>query len=375
MVIQSSATGRRLSGSFGASPAESGISNGALASAKEKWVLGVLGDGPSAVPQASTRLHPSDRFGTWKSRWAMGRDDYAVLPGLYAVGTPDVASPVLVTANYKMTFDAVRKELAGVDAWLLVLDTKGVNVWCAAGKGTFGTKELVRRVRTVGLDRKVTHRTLVLPQLGAVGVAAHLVQKETGFRVVYGPVRAADLPAYLSAGRVATPAMRRVRFDAKDRLALAPAELVFTFVPSLVAFGVMFLLNAFGIGSYGLVDVYALAGALVAGCVLTPLLLPLLPGRMFALKGAELGLLWAVAVCLLNGWPEAPTLAWPKALAYLLLLPALSGFLAMNFTGSSTYASPSGVNREMRRTLPFLAGAAASGVLLLLGSGVAALFA
>jgi len=364
------ATVRKLSGTLGPLPP-----NPAMGSAKEKWVVGILGEGPSAVPRVSTHLRAADRFGTWKSRWTLGRDDYAVLPGLYAVGSPDRTSPVLVTANYKMTFDAVRKELAGVDAWLLVLDTKGVNVWCAAGKGTFGTKELVRRVDAVGLARRVSHRTRVLPQLGAVGVAAHETARATGFRVEYGPVHAEDLPAWLAAGRVATPAMRRVRFDVRDRLALAPAELVFTFKPALIALGAMFLLNVAGLGFYGLVDLYALAGALFVGCVLAPLLLPLLPGRMFALKGAELGLIWAVAVCLLNGWPDAPTLAWPKALAYLLVLPALAGFLTMNFTGSTTYTSPSGVNREMRRSLPAMVVAAALGVLLLLGDGVAALFA
>jgi hypothetical protein len=95
-------------------------------------------------------------------------------------------------------------------------------------------------------------------------------------------------------------------------------------------------------------------------------LLPLLPGRAFSAKGAELGLLWALAIALLNGWPLAPVLDWSKTLAYLLILPALSGFLAMNFTGSSTFASPSGVNREMRLALPPMVIATAIGILLLL---------
>ena len=78
--------------------------------------------------------------------------DYKVEPGLYAVGSPDSASPVLVTSNYKMTFDRVRAELGGLNLWLMVLDTDGVNVWCAAGKGTFGIAEFVNRIRVTGLD-------------------------------------------------------------------------------------------------------------------------------------------------------------------------------------------------------------------------------
>jgi CO dehydrogenase/acetyl-CoA synthase gamma subunit (corrinoid Fe-S protein) len=83
---------------------------------------------------------------------------YRAAPGLYRIGQPDANSPVLVTANYKLTVDRVRKELVGMNVWLLVLDTKGVNVWCAAGKGTFGTDELVRRIQAANLNEVVGPR-------------------------------------------------------------------------------------------------------------------------------------------------------------------------------------------------------------------------
>ena len=136
------------------------------------------------------------------------RNRYAVAPGLYATGRPGPHSAVLVTANYKFSFDHLRRALHGIDAWVLVLDTGGVNVWCAAGKGTFGTGELVRRIEAVGLERVVQHRHVIVPQLGAPGVAAHEVQRATRFRVHFGPVRASDIPAYLDAGLEATPEMR-----------------------------------------------------------------------------------------------------------------------------------------------------------------------
>ena len=85
------------------------------------------------------------------------------------MGSPSPDSPVLVSANYKLSFDVLRRSLAGIDAWILVLDTKGINVWCAAGKGTFGTEELLRRIAAVRLGEVVSHRRLVLPQLGAPG--------------------------------------------------------------------------------------------------------------------------------------------------------------------------------------------------------------
>jgi hypothetical protein len=111
-------------------------------STTEPWVLGTLDTPVRVVPRVDTRLRPTDHLGTWRVRWGIGRMRYRVDPGLYAVGQPTPDSPVLVFANYKMSFDGLRSQLAGVDAWVLVLDTQGVNVWCAAGKGTFGTKWL-----------------------------------------------------------------------------------------------------------------------------------------------------------------------------------------------------------------------------------------
>ncbi|TLM69738.1 MAG: acetyl-CoA synthase subunit gamma, partial [Actinobacteria bacterium] len=177
------------------------------------------------VPRVSTALTSADRLGELRVRMNLGRDDFRVQPGLYALGAPDDTAPVLVTANYRLSFDAVRACLAGRDAWLLVLDTRGVNVWCAAGKGTFGTAELVRRVRDTQLAQVVSHRRLVVPQLGATGVAAHRVRAESGFAVAWGPVRAADLPAFLDAGMEATAEMRRVRFPLRDRARLVGVEL------------------------------------------------------------------------------------------------------------------------------------------------------
>ena len=95
--------------------------------------IAAIGKPAGPAPALSTRLTWRDVLGGWRVRWGIGRMRYMISPGLYRVGEPDRQSPVLVTANYKLTIDAVRCELAGLNMWLLVLDTKGVNVWCAAG--------------------------------------------------------------------------------------------------------------------------------------------------------------------------------------------------------------------------------------------------
>ena len=179
-----------------------------------------------AVTIVATQLTGREHVRHWRVRWGIGRMRYAIQPGLYAVGDPDSQAPVLVTANYKLTFDLLRRELSGLNAWILVLDTRGINVWCAAGKGTFGTEELLRRMRVTRLAQRVDHRRLILPQLAAPGIAAHEIQAQSGFHVVYGPVYARDIAAFISNGEKATPAMRRIRFSFKDRMTLVPMELI-----------------------------------------------------------------------------------------------------------------------------------------------------
>ncbi len=341
---------------------------------KADWVTGYVQTHAGEVPQVSTKLSFKDTFGSWKCRWSIGRMDYKVEPGLYAVGTPDDKSPVLVTANYKMTFDRLREQLGGLNLWIVVLDTDGVNVWCAAGKGTFGTEEVINRITAVRLSGIVTHRNVILPQLGAVGVAAHEVAKQTGFRVIYGTIRAEDIKAFLANGMKATEEMRTVRFTIGDRIVLTPMELVGASTPLLIAFGVLFILNAIGLGHYGWVDFYGIIGAVLTGVIITPILLPWVPGRAFSFKGGLLGLLWAISFIFINGLPSVPVFGWLKAAAYFLLLPSLSGFLTMNFTGSSTYTSLSGVDKEMKIAIPIMLFASAGAVLLLLISDFIRLF-
>jgi len=293
---------------------------------------------------------------------------YSVPPGLYGVGTPSADSPVFVTANYKLSFDHLRRALAGLTGWILVLDTRGINVWCAAGKGTFGTGELVARLAAVRLPEVVRHRRLILPQLGAVGVAAHEVKQQTGFEVAYGPVRAADIPAYLAADYQATAEMRRVRFDLADRLAVAPVEFILG-LPLMVALALLVALTGgLGGGAWAAHDILTrglhaaalVLAAFVCAVVLVPALLPWLPGRAFSTKGALLGLAFTTIAWAAGSLPDPGGGPLLDVLPWGLMLPAITAFMALNFTGASTYTSLSGVRREMRWALPpiLLAGAA-----------------
>lgn len=298
----------------------------------EEWITGRVSTAIGEIPQASTILSFKDTSGSWKARWGINRMNYIIHPGLYCVGSPGNQSPVLVTANYKMSFDSLRSELSGMDAWIMVLDTKGINVWCAAGKGTFGTEEIVNRINKVSLQSIVSHRTLILPQLGAPGVSAHDVLKKSGFRVVYGPVRAADVTAFIKAGMKASPQMREVKFTFLDRLVLTPVEIVQAIKPALIIPAIFIILSLIGFNIFTTKDLIVYLGAIVAGCFATPVLLPWIPGRAFALKGWLMGVVWVAIVFAFQGCFTASLISWKQVLAYLLILPSLSAYLAMNFT-------------------------------------------
>ena len=322
------------------------------------------------IPKVPTELCWADKVGGWKARWAVGRMKYSVEPGVYAVGSPDADSVVFVSANYKMSFDRLRSRLVGRNGWILVLDTKGINVWCAAGKGTFGTEELVNRIGVVGLGDIVRHRTLIVPQLGAPGVSAHKVKQQTGFSVVYGPVRAEDLPAFLDAGMKATDRMRRVTFPLKDRVVLIPVELVTGAKYVLAVAAGFFLLAGLNPKGYsaalaisrGTQSVLILLAGFLAAAVFGPALLPWLPGRWFSAKGLWIGL----AVVLFGGLFFGRRIELLddrfSMAAWVLMVPALTSFVLLNFTGASTYTSLSGVKREVKIAVPVQLVCAALGI-------------
>ena len=342
----------------------------------QSFVSGSILTSAGHLPQISSALRFDDHWGTIKARFGVFRMDYSVAPGLYALGNPHDNSPVLVTANYKMSFDRLREALPGRDVWILVLDTIGINVWCAAGKGTFGTEELVRKIKSSDLSSIVSHRKLILPQLGAPGVAAHKVAKLSGFKVQYGPIRAEDLPTYLDAGSKATAQMRIMTFPLKERAVLIPIELMEALKPFLIIAPILLVISGIigpagfwaNASSYGFFAVLALLSAIVSGAVFNTLLLPYLPGRAFSVKGLSIGIVIALILLYLR---NINLQAWPgriETLSWLLIIPAISAFLAMNFTGGSTYTSLSGVKKEMRWALPLQIAAIAVGIVTWIGA-------
>lgn len=332
------------------------------------YIIGQIATKVGDIPQVSHRLSFFDLVGTLKARWAINRHNYKVEPGLYAIGSPVQDSRVFVTANYKLSFDHLRKNLVDEDAWILVLNTRGINVWCAAGKGTFGTKEIVHKIKKTRLNEVVSHRKLILPQLGAPGVAAHEVFEKTGFHVIYGPVKAEYIKEYLASGLNATAEMRRMTFPAWERIKLTPVEIVSSLKYLIFTLASLFILSGLYRWGYsvdkavtdGQRAVLNILVAYFSGTVITPILLPWLPFRSFSWKGMLLGILF-VFISFFT-WNDHAGLI--ENIGWLLIMPSVSSFLAMNFTGSSTFTSLSGVMKEMKVAVPLQIGMSGLGLLI-----------
>jgi hypothetical protein len=309
--------------------------------------------------QTTSNITFANRWDHFLTRFGINRSGHRVNPGLYTLGNPNKTSPVFVSANYKLSFDALRSSLKEIDSYILVLDTKGINVWCAAGKGTFGTDELVNRIEITELKKVVEHKKLILPQLGAPGVAAHEVKKRSGFNVEYGPVRAEDLQEYLKT-HDAPLEMRQVNFTLRDRVILVPVELVGTLVPIIITAVLLFFIG-------GILPSVAAVTAILTGAVLFPILLPWIPTPNFSTKGFFLGIIISLPFVLLALLGNPETVLWKKAgwaLTYLLALPPITAFVSLNFTGATTFTSRSGVKREIYKYIPIMAWSFGGGIVL-----------
>lgn len=254
-------------------------------------------------------------------------------PGLRAVGAPGAEAPVLLTGNYHLTVSRLQKALQGLDCWLLVADSGGINVWCAAAGGRLTDHRVIAALKTSGIEHKVSHRQVVLPQLAAAGIRPRRIEARSGWRCLWGPVRAEDIPEFLRGQGSPHAGLREVRFSWKDRVEMA---LAWAFPMGLVTALLLLLLYPAGILSF-LVLVAAVP-------LLVFLALPLYAGPWLGAAGRRparkrplppagiWGLLAALAACvvLLLPHPGRRPLLLHAAFALLLVL-----VLAADLRGST----------------------------------------
>lgn len=272
---------------------------------------------------------------------------YVVEPGLYYLGSEfDADAPLLVTSNYRMTVVLVARKARQANARLLVVDTDGINVWCAAGKGAFSNRAILQQLERY--DRRLLTQAkwlrLVLPKFALAGVDFTAL-RDHKIRPIIGPLYAKDLPAYLQGSRLEDCDNDRVVFGLQSR--------IFTWLPGLVqavGYGVSIVVVMTIVGRIWSVSApLGLITLLAAVATAYPLLFPWLPGKRFAVKGISLAFLMTLALGALagSGWLALDML--PAAIAF-----AFAGaiFIGLAYTGNSAVSNYSRVRKEIARFLP-----------------------
>lgn len=204
------------------------------------------------------------KFQGLRSRLKIGRclftgqvDNVPIEPGIYQSGNPGKKSPIIVTANYYYTYVKVMGNLKETDAWVLCVDTNGINVWCAARGGDFGNEQLLEAINATNIQDLTNSRTLILPQLAAGGVALPRLPEEPEdfpFSIEYGPIWSKYLKEYLKkeSGRRKTPEMKRAKFTISHRIRAGVTHTTFLFrkifaKPLIVIFLALLLIDYFNI--------------------------------------------------------------------------------------------------------------------------------
>lgn len=155
--------------------------------------------------------------------------------GLYKFGNPGKNSPVLVTSNYVLTLARVARGLKDLDCYLLVVDGKGINVWCAAGAGHFTVASIINGIKLSPLEDLVTHRNLILPQFCATGICRDELKEKTGWLPRFGPTYSKDIHEYLRNNYKKTQAMRSANFRLGQRIEMGiGASLICVFVVTCI---------------------------------------------------------------------------------------------------------------------------------------------
>jgi len=256
---------------------------------------------------------------------------YIIKPGLYYIGQNEKDAPLLVTANNFLTVFLLVRRIKKRNVRLLVLDTKGINVWCSAGKGQFSDKEIISKADHFGLLNSGNKLKIILPKFSLSGVNLKELRKN-GIRPIIGPLYAKDVPGYLDEGSFSDQTDDIVNFGLKSR--------IFTALPTAVQFFYYFL-TIYVISLDTLP--YHLIWLATGLAFLYPLLFPLLPGKLFAIKGLFLALFISIISMLIIN------ISFSDQLSLIIFIFATSVFIALSYTGNSAVSNYSSVRKEIAR--------------------------
>ncbi|UCF99889.1 MAG: 4Fe-4S binding protein [Spirochaetaceae bacterium] len=273
-----------------------------------------------SVLETLLRLFPfPEPVGLYRIGSAGGLHPGGVYPGgVYPGGVyPGVHPPVLVTGNFELTLRRVCSALRNLDCWLLVCESRGVNVWCASMAGYFTTDSVVRAIQTTNLAERVSGRTLILPQLCASSISLEELKTRTGFSAHFGPLYIRDMQRFLK--NPSDPAIRQADFPLGARLEMALGS------PLLLSIVVTLVYNFIGLGHLLVVLPLLYLASLIQGFIF-----PVRPLRRIG----PWALLYGAALFLLTGLLSR-ALFPDHLLLYAVTVGVGASYLVNEFSGWS----------------------------------------
>jgi ubiquinone/menaquinone biosynthesis C-methylase UbiE len=273
-------------------------------------------------------------------------DRVAIEPGIYRSGNPDNNSPIIVTANYEYTYIKVMRDLKNIDAWVLCIDSNGINVWCAARGGDFGNKQLLNAIEATGIEQITKTKTLILPQLSAGGVSVPQLPKKFPFKIKYGPVWSNKIKEYIKNKPTKKPdSMKLAKFTFTQRIRAGITHITFLYrkIFWLPLLGLLILLLALNKANY-LFWVGELAIWIILSNAIISIFFPLSKfTRKFVLKALFFGAITLFILSLLT-WLIHYSVIY--VLLQSLIIFWLSFFSTMSFSGYTMATSPREIQLE-----------------------------
>jgi ubiquinone/menaquinone biosynthesis C-methylase UbiE len=281
-------------------------------------------------------------------------DHIPMEPGIYQSGKPNETSPIIVTANYIYTYIKVMRALKGIDAWVLCVDSKGINVWCAARGDNFGNKQLIEAVEATGISKITNKKTLILPQLSAGGVAAPLISSESPnfpFNILYGPVWAKYLPQYLKERPAKKPdkwKLAKFTLSHRFRALITHTTFLLRKIFLIPTIGILLLLLVLSFVTPFWIDKFWRLGEIWLWVILANMLIVFLFPltnftRKFIIKGIVYGILNVISLTGLT-WLIHHSIV--LSLWNLGFFFWLAFFSTMSFSGYSMATSPAEIQKE-----------------------------
>ena len=164
--------------------------------------------------------------------------------GYQRVGNPDENSPVLLTCNFHLTILRLKKATKGLNYHLLIANSKGINVWCAATGDSLNNHSVISVIKTSGIEDKVNHKKVIMPQLAAPGVESKVILKNVGWKILWGPVDAKDIPEFFESNLEKTVEMKQVKFRLIQRIEMAIMWIFLAAMVLMPIWGPLFKLEA-----------------------------------------------------------------------------------------------------------------------------------